>query len=390
MDIKQMLVRYRSNQCTEQEAVLLLAHIKSGKDRRLVEKFIEENLRDSSREKAIDETASLLEEAFENIISRTEQEARDIRIFSLVSFRNAAAVLLVLGIGLFSYLRTRDRAETGLTYSAPGMIIPSGLNQSTLTLSDGRIIDLDQAGKGEIPHPGPARIYKTADGELEYLAGAQFESGWKRQYNTLSVSKGGTCRIRLPDATRVRLNAGSSLRFPAAFNESDRTVELIGEGYFEVTKDIGRPFRVRSSQTEVTVLGTVFNMNAYRDEPFVKTTLVEGSLKLSGKKNDLKIKPGQQAQYNKDGFLIASPANVRQVLGWKEGVFIFSGNRLEEVLRQIARWYDVTLVYKDGKVPDIKIGGEMTRSARLQEVVEVLNASGTNISIKRNSLIINP
>ncbi|TDE14441.1 FecR family protein [Dyadobacter psychrotolerans] len=389
MDIKDLLIRYRNNQCTEEEARWLLAYIKSGKDRELIEKFIDENLNDPSSEKSSLETEMILNNAFLSIIRRKGQQTKEHSIFSLWSFRYAAAVLLALGIGTLAYLTIVWQPATEHASQISGDISPTGLHESVLMLEGEKKISLKQLSLGETVGTDAFRILKSAKGELEITV--LDKTKIKRQgYNALFVSNGDTYKIHLPDGTSVLLNAGSSLKIPALFSESARSVELTGEGFFEVTKNTASPFRIKSRGMEVTVLGTVFNINAYADEPSIKTTLVEGSIKLTSAKNNILIKPGEQAQCDNEGTLTTSKVDVNDVLAWKEGSFHFSGRSLDVILRQISRWYNVEIVYKNGKVPDIGIGGNMPRSSRLEEVIDVLKASGVNISLNKNTLFIKP
>lgn len=389
MDIKDLLVRYRNNQCTEEEARWLLAYIKSGKDRELIEKFIDENLNNPSLEESSVETEIILNDAFASIIRRKEQQIKERSIFSLWTFRHAAAVLLALGIGILAYLTIVKQPAMDHVSQISDNISPTGLHESIIVLEDEKKISLKQIGVGETVGTNAFRVLKNAEGELEFTVLDKTKS--KTQgYNTLFVSNGDTYKIHLPDGTSVLLNAGSSLKIPTVFSESARAVELTGEGFFEVTKNTDSPFRVKSKGMEVMVLGTVFNINAYADEPSIKTTLVEGSVKLTSAQNNILIQPGEQAQCDNKGMLTTSKVDVNDVLAWKEGSFHFSGRSLDVILRQISRWYNVEIFYKDGKVPDIGIGGNMPRSSRLEEVIDVLKASGVNISLNKNTLFIKP
>src|SRR5690606_467261 len=202
--------------------------------------------------------------------------------------------------------------------------------------ADGRLAELDGI-----------TVTKTANGQLVYeISEAQNKS--EITYNTIETPNGGQYQVRLPDCTAVWLNAGSRLTYPTSFASSDnRRVELLGEGYFEVAKDSKRPFIVVAEQQEVEVLGTHFNVNAYADEGNIKTTLLEGSVKVGSSTQGTKmLKPGQQA-INSKGNLEVKSVNTDYAVAWKDGYFRFNDKSLDMGLREIARWYDVEIVYEN-------------------------------------------
>jgi ferric-dicitrate binding protein FerR (iron transport regulator) len=222
-------------------------------------------------------------------------------------------------------------------------------------------------------------------GELVYDAKEEEEP----VYNTLTTPKGGQFKITLPDNSTVWLNAASSIRFPTMFKGNERNVEVTGEAYFEVSPDAAKPFKVKLREgTEVKVLGTHFNVNAYTDEESIQTSLLEGKVEITQGTEKVMLKPGQQA----NGITVKdmSPMVRTQVIAWKNGVFDFEQKNLEEVMRQLSRWYNVDVIYK-GVIPRRIFGGELSRSLYLSDIVEVMRVMKVDVRIEEgNKLIVMP
>ncbi|HJU45510.1 MAG TPA: FecR domain-containing protein [Chitinophagaceae bacterium] len=275
-------------------------------------------------------------------------------------FRYAAAIILLAGATIaivVSSDRRSAKSGTDLSKRFKNDVAPGG-NKATLTLADGRTIVLDSTQNGTIATQGGSSIIKLSNGQIRYdLKGlSQGSVSW----NTLSTPRGGTYQITLPDGSKVWLNAESSITYPVAFTGNERRVELVdGEAYFEVAKDSKRPFIVSvDDNMEVEVLGTHFNVNAYEDEEVIKTTLVEGKVKVnkSNKSNEsLLLIPGQQAKVNieNETITVINDVDTEEAIAWKEGLFYFEDDDIKTVMRQLARWYDVEVEY-EGKVPDSK------------------------------------
>jgi ferric-dicitrate binding protein FerR (iron transport regulator) len=197
--------------------------------------------------------------------------------------------------------------------------------------------------------------------------------------------------VVLADGSKVWLNAESSITFPTAFIGKERNVEIKGEAYFEVAHNAQMPFNVKVKNMTVQVLGTHFNVNAYDDENWIKTTLLEGSIKVSKGSDSKIIKPGEQAQTeNGDNSLIAVQAvDPDEVVAWKNGLFHFNNAGLPEVMHQLSRWYDVDVVY-NGPVPKRKFGGEMQSNLKLSQVLELLEKNEVNFKIEGKKIIVMP
>jgi ferric-dicitrate binding protein FerR (iron transport regulator) len=207
-------------------------------------------------------------------------------------------------------------------------------------------------------------------------------------FNTIATPRGGQYQITLPDGTKVWLNAESSLRFPTAFTEKQRTVELTGEAYFDVAPNKDQPFLVKAGATETRVLGTEFNVMAYADEGPVKTTLLEGSVQMGLGEVSALLRPGQQGQYDSEkGRVATRTVNTRQVTAWKDGYYYFDRTPVESIMRQISRWYDVQVVYQ-GQAPRDEIVGKIPRTADVSEVLHIMELIGIRFRIEGRTITV--
>ncbi|HEV8082157.1 MAG TPA: FecR family protein, partial [Chitinophagaceae bacterium] len=271
-----------------------------------------------------------------------------------------------------------------LTPAKDAEIIP-GSNKAVLTLADGSTISLDKAKNGLLANQGTAKVVKLNNGNLLYTAvGKETEN----VYNTLSTPRGGQYQVTLPDNTKVWLNAESSINYPTAFSGKSRIVALTGEAYFEVAKNAKMPFIVKHENLKIVVLGTHFNVNTYKDENVTKTTLLEGSIKISNGKNNKLIIPGEQAQTdNVDVIKIVKDIDVNTVVAWKNGLFNFNKSDIKAIMNQLARWYDIDIKYS-GQVSNQLYGGEIERDLKLSQVLKILEKSGVHFRIDNKTLVV--
>ncbi|MES2873567.1 MAG: FecR family protein [Bacteroidota bacterium] len=288
----------------------------------------------------------------------------------------AASVLLVSLIALFFYT---SRVREGLSLSkAPVQkkeIITPGGDKAILTLSDGSTIILDHAKNGLLANQAGVSIQKTSDGKLLYTfsnaAGSSSQASTASViYNKIETPAGGKYQINLPDGSTVWLNASSSLRFPALFAGNTREVELTGEAYFDVAKNKNKPFKVSTKDQIVEVLGTQFNINSYSDEGEIKTTLIEGSVKIIYKDKVVLLGPGQQFQPSNSVIKVVE-ADTEEVVAWKNGYFLFKDEDIRSIMRKVSRWYNVEVNYA-GDIPDVGFGGNISRSKDIEEVLNAL------------------
>lgn len=287
----------------------------------------------------------------------------------------AAALILVLTAGWLFYSRLDTSPSAISTARFKNDIAPGG-DAAVLTLSDGTVISLDSMHQGAAIQQSGAKILKQDSGRLVYEPAPT--GGKEITYNTLSTPRGGRFQLLLPDGTRVWLNAASSIRYPTAFAGKDRKVKITGEVYFEVAKNEELPFIVKVGETEVRVLGTHFNIMAYLDEPVVRTTLIEGAVNVRKGAEVAVIRPGEQA-FSRRGAAgaidIRKKVDTDKVLAWKSNLFHFDSTPLDEVMRQIARWYDARIAY-EGPPPAISFTGLIPRNMNVSSVLKVLELTG--------------
>jgi transmembrane sensor len=308
----------------------------------------------------------------------------------------AAAVLLVLfGATWFLFFNNKKEHPVAKVEAKPALakndIAPGG-NKAVLILADGSSVILDSTSNGVITKQGSIEVKKLSNGLLAYTVnGKQITENNAAFYNTISTPRGGQYQVTLSDGTLVWLNAASSIRFPVIFSGTERKVEITGEAYFEVAKNAAMPFKVKTFSSEVEVLGTHFNVNAYDDEESVKTTLLEGKVKVSAN-NQLPrfLQPGQQAGINNQGNIaIINDADVEEVMAWKNGRFQYKSADVKTILRQISRWYDVDVEYR-GNV-NLHFTGQLPRSVTASKVFEKLEMTGeVHFKIEGKKIIVSP
>lgn len=333
----------------------------------------------------------LLSEAFEDEVEKVELDERE-QYELLQSIYNhdrikskkssirqlwpkiiaAAVITLVLfGVVLF-YFPSNDRKFFPLAVNKNDA--NPGTAGATLTLANGKRIKLSTMENGQLAEEGGVKIKKTAKGEIIYeILDA---AGNHQALHTLSTTNGETFQLTLPEGSKVWLNSASSLTYTTSIKKSGkRMVQLVGEAYFEIARDKSHPFIVKTASQEVEVLGTHFNINSYKDEPFTATTLLEGSVKVSSKVGNQILKPGEQSIIN-DRALRVHPVNVENTIDWKNGDFVLNNQNFKTALRKIGRWYDVEVIYDSSIPDDIESGGWISRKAKLSEVLKSIESTG--------------
>ncbi|MBV8251434.1 MAG: DUF4974 domain-containing protein [Chitinophaga sp.] len=309
----------------------------------------------------------------------------------------AVAVIGIVVIAIRLHMQQPERPAITNKPVASTVAINPGGNKATLVLGNGAIMTLKDSAEDTVALQGGSLIAQQQEGVLVYhkaAATAQNESIW----NTVSTPKGGKYEIVLSDGTHIYLNAASSVKFPVSFNNNYREVVLSGEAYFEVTHRMAEkgawPFLVKiqragEDEGEVKVLGTHFNVMAYDDEKTVKTTLVEGSVSMQKGANAVLLKPGQQSVWNpKANKLEVKPADIEAEIAWKNGRFLFRSTDIKTIMRQLSRWYDVSVDYS-GDMTDIRFAGNIERKENIRELIEILEADGRlRFSISGSKIIV--
>lgn len=316
-----------------------------------------------------EEVKLLGEQMIENINQKLFPPAKtNIRLWIT---RIAASLILIGSIAAGFYFLNGAQKD-----SANQLAVVPGGNKAILTLANGKKIILDTAHR----ILSKEEDITVSNGIISYDKFRAVFGSDELEYNIVETPRGGTYRISLSDGTKVWLNSASKLRYPIVYSKGERVVELEGEAYFEVAKDRDHPFKVKCKGQVVEVLGTHFNVNSYDDEPFVKTTLLEGSVVVSTAKNKIRLKPMQESINSKGELSGRQTRDAAQAVAWKNGYFQFDDDDLESVMRQISRWYDVEVVFA-GKPSNKKFNGIISRSKDIKMALEVMEATG-NISFK--------
>lgn len=301
---------------------------------------------------------------------------------------SAAAAVLLIGLATAVYLYIDGSGiPRHEQVAAGGDILPGG-NKATLSLADGRRIDLSSEKRGIM----------TTSGKFTYNDGTPVLSSPEMtmgdvQLITVSTPKGGQYQIRLPDGTNVWLNAATFLKYPVSFEgKKERRVELNGEAYFEVAKNTGKPFLVTAGEQVVKVLGTHFNISNYADEPLVKTTLLEGKVEVSAYGRPEELMPGQQTVLDRGTARVeVREVDAEEAVDWKDGMFRFNNERLESIMRKISRWYNAEVLYEDESLKNERFIGVITRFSKASDVLGMLELAGeVSFRIENDKIIVRP
>lgn len=305
-------------------------------------------------------------------IKPISQPVKQVKIISIKRWLSVAAAILLVVVTLTLYNKNSSKRF----YIAND--IAAGTDAATLTLTDGRKINLSASQTGEVAKETGVVIYKNSEGQLVYeIQPSSSNNKQNNNLNTLSTANGQTYMVVLPDGSKVWLNAASSIKYTANFGaQNTREIELQGEAYFEVAQDKIHPFIVKSNGQEVEVLGTHFNVNSYTNETSVKTTLIEGSVKIKSTitGEERYIKPNQQAVLNPNNIQIKT-VKTEEIIDWKDGKFIFSNEGIESLMKKIARWYNVEVTY-EGDITKERFGGHVSRSQPISTILESLQLTG--------------
>lgn len=319
-------------------------------------------------------------------------DAKVRKLFSINRWVAAAVVAVLLGAGFYFLWFNNSSGSDQVVQSdvQPAIdIAPPESANAHLTLANGQVVILDEAGNGSIFQEGGINIVKLADGQIAYQG-----NGAGMGDNILSNPRGSkVINLTLSDGTKVWLNAASTLKYPIAFSGDERRVEVNGEAYFEVAHDAHKPFIVKKGTTEIKVLGTHFNVEAYDDERTLDVTLLEGSVSVESKENGNNpkvIRPGEQAQVKQDGGItMAKSVNLDEVVAWKDNMFSFKGVTLGAIMRQVARWYDVNVVFE--QPIDEKFYVEVSKNTNISTLLEMLEATkAVHFKIDGNEIIVKP
>lgn len=358
----------------------------------LMELYFEQNIEDKEKQELwgfindptfADEVKNLIPNATEYPIERYQlDEEKQNKILNFILgdetvkvagwHRLMVAASIVVALSLLTFIFFKSWVP-GLGDKNPvAQNIPAGIHGATLTLADGRMIQLGDVRDGEIAREAGVKIEKGNGSEIIYRLDSKTEK--ENQLNILSTTNGQTYAVLLPDGSKVWINAASELSYMTSLIENGRrVVKLKGEAYFEIAKDHKHPFIVKSNGQEVEVLGTHFNINAYENEPYISTTLLEGAIRLHTSTQEKVLKPGEQAQ-NTSGNLKVRLTNIDSVTDWKDGDFSFKNVDFLTALRKIERWYNVEMIYDKTLPKDLQAGGWISRKKNLSSVLNFIES----------------
>ena len=408
-NIKSLFRRFLDNKCTPAEVKALLQYFDAGENEVLLRDLIRE------QSEAVSDTSlppeslrPLLDIAYNKIHSAIAKDAGPpqapiVPLYHRLWFRisAAAAVMLFISIAAFYFLHQRNDSITAQTQNAAQQIkdIPPGTNNAILTLDNGTRIVLDSAADGTLAQQGNIKVLKM-NGQIAYDKAGNADLQAAPIYNTITTARGNQYMVVLADGTKVWLNAASSIRFPFYFKGNERRVVITGEAYFEVAKDITRPFRVEfnnqsGEKGEIEVLGTHFNVNAYPDEEDIKTTLLEGSVKVSKGNERVLIVPGEQVCVSSNppsgskSITLKKDVVLSQVVAWKDGFFVFDNSDIKMIMRQVARWYDVEVIFEGNMLPE-SFTGKVSRNVPLSKFLKMLELNEVHVKTEGRKIIITP
>ncbi|WP_276359384.1 FecR family protein [Daejeonella sp. H1SJ63] len=379
-EVKELLQRYADGKCSPQEKAM-------------VEHWY---LSESFKQSSDFDTNDIQELKFEiwDKITQDRSFKSNSKIKSILLWTASVAAVLIFVFSLSEPFIFNSADKLLAKKEKPAVFDKSpARNKAVLTLSDGSKIILDDARSGYIADQQGIKISKSPDGSIIYsmpesLLGNNNESDVV-PYNFITTPKGGKFQIILPDKSKIWLNSESTLRFPARFIGQERNVELTGEAYFEVAKNINMPFIVKTKDMSVFVTGTEFNIMAYSEDKFTSTTLVQGSVQVSSPSQKIILKPGEQVVGNQTIGLSKRDADIEETIAWKNGLFQFNNTDIATVMNQISRWYDVTVEY-EGDSSGKRFGGYISRDSKLSQVLKMLELSGVKCRIEEKKIIVLP
>ncbi len=292
---------------------------------------------------------------------------RKIKIVAPYHYAVAASIAALLCLGIYLKLQQSQLTDSTDNNSNVELVkVLPGSEKAILTLENGQKLVLNETNsfKNEKAESDGKSIVYNSKNKTKEIA-----------YNELSIPRGGEFFIQLADGTKVWLNSESKLKYPINFEKGKlRKVELLyGEAYFDVSsseKNKGARFRVVTQGQEIEVLGTEFNIKAYKSDNFIATTLIEGRVAVTHIDSSVILKPAQQAiVINTDSNIVINTVDVDNEIAWKNGFFSFEKQSLSEILKILSRWYDVTIVYEDEAKKNFMFSGVLKRTSNIKELL---------------------
>lgn len=390
--VEKLVQKYLDRDCSEKEIALLMEYFGQPQNESMLKHAIRqyfEKENDKNIEDVSPEVSEAINEVHSRLMSSVNTSRSKVRRLRWLRIPAAASLLLLVSLGAYLYFASKKHTQM----QDDKMIAVSAQTRQILDYLDTAKLPLDNR-KVETIGSRENTIIKSNNKDGQVSISESLKVG-SISYNRVTIPRGGQYELSLPDGTKVWLNAASTIAFPEQFNSKERRVKITGEVYFEVaqlTQPDSKervPFIVSVNKAEVRVLGTHFNVNSYSDENgTVKTTLLEGSVEVVSyeARQKMVIKPGQQAVIQ-NGELSVKEVNTEEVMAWKNGYFYFNNTRLQNIMQELSRWYDVKIVY-EGEIPERKFSGKINKNLSLNEVIELLEYTNVNIRIKDNCILV--
>lgn len=378
-EFAELISRYLCNELSKEEEAHLMQILEKDEHKR---KILEYYKQTAPAQERLDYMNSLdIDAAWDKVRQRYNGKSGNGRNYGFLKYVAALAIMASSVALWLVFDKKDDKVVTPIAINKHLNDVPPGSNVAVLVLSNGKKVRLD-SGDVRLEEKDGTHL----SGNQGALAYSNDEASDKEEvlYNTLIVPRGGTYSLQLPDGTNVWLNAMSELRFPVKFGTKERKVELTGEAYFEVAKNKNVPFKVLTRRQEIEVKGTHFNVNSYADANFDRTTLLEGSVKISDPSVPARfwmLSPGEQAETNKrTGQVLVARGNMKEAVAWKNGYFLFNDESLESIMAKVARWYDIEVIYA-GKLEEQSFLAQIERSKKISSILNLLESSG-NVHFK--------
>ncbi|NGM62785.1 DUF4974 domain-containing protein [Sphingobacterium sp. SGG-5] len=398
-DINELFRKYVHGRCTAEEIFFLLKYFDIDQNEVLLKELIRKELNSDVYEASIEASPGQMDRLYHKIvqvIDERESQRRHWRSRLHTFIRVAAVLLLMSAVAFIVYMYQTNwsiafNSNTVATMGDKVQILTKK-NDVILTLYSGKQIVLNALKQGETVQELGMIISKLDEDRVVYKIDVDKPVSQYNEIapkNTITVPRGRKLEVILADGTKVWLNSASIFTFSPVFPEKERRVEISGEAYFEVAPDKTKPFRVKTPQYEVEVLGTHFNVMAYPEEQISQTTLLEGQVKIRNDGEEVLLEPGEQAETWSGGKgVTVRTANIEKIMAWKNGVFIFDGEKLEQIMQQVARWYDVDVIYEE-EIPSIVLAGMVSREDSLERLLGILEKAGkVNFAIEGNKIIV--
>jgi transmembrane sensor len=383
---QQLFNKYINNQCSPEEVEALMMYFHTDEQEEL-NRLILQELEQPDNDSNNRDYEPLLNSVYKDIQAKIH---KDVQVSRPLWYRIAAAASILLVLSAGGYFLVHKTTPAQIAQNQIHDVKP-GTNKATLTLSNGQKIVLTTTLSGKLAQQGNTNVIMTSGGEITYTQkeAAQTQIA-EVAYNTLTTKRKEQFPLVLADGTKVWLNSSSSITYPVTFNGRERRVSITGEAYFEVVHNAAQPFRVAVSGQTVEDIGTEFNINAYDDEPVIKTTLINGSVKVSKNGKTAILKPGQQSTIHPiNNSIIVSDADVEEATAWKNGLTLFNDEDIQTIMRQVSRWYDVDVVY-EGKIPNRHFEGGISRKSNLSSLLKILELNNIHFTVENHKIIIKP